>query len=108
MWPDWVSNPGHLPLESDVLPTDLRVCVCMCVCVREREREREKEREREREKGCLYSHVSGGKFSFGKNDSYFFLGQKLLYVREKASIPFEGLSRRLYLPTCIRKFCHAI
>ena len=37
MWPDWVSNPGHLPLESDALPTALRVCVCVC----ERERERE-------------------------------------------------------------------
>ena len=35
MWPDWVSNTGHLPLESDALPTALRgpaVCVCMCVC----------------------------------------------------------------------------
>ena len=55
MWPDWVSNPGPLPLESDALPTALRgpavcvcvyiyiymcVCVCVCVCVRERERER--------------------------------------------------------------------
>ena len=42
MWPDWVSNPGHLPLESDALPTALRVCVCVCVCVYERERERER------------------------------------------------------------------
>ena len=36
MWPDWVSNPGPLPLESDALPTALRgpaVCVCVCVCV---------------------------------------------------------------------------
>ena len=46
MWPDWVSNPGPLPLQSDALPTALRgpavcVCVCVCVCVRERERERE-------------------------------------------------------------------
>ena len=103
MWPDWISNSGHLPLESDAQPTVLRVCVrvcvcvCVCVCVRERERE-----------GCLYSHVSGGKFSFEKNDSHFFLGQKLLHVRGKASIPFERLSKRLYLPTCIRKFCHAI
>ena len=50
MWPDWVSNPEHLPLESDALPTALRVSVC----VRERERERERERrerERERERG---------------------------------------------------------
>ena len=50
MWPDWVSNPGPLPLESDALPTALRgpaVCVCVCVC--------ERERERERERGCLYS-----------------------------------------------------
>ena len=38
----------------------------------------------------------------------FFLGQKLLHVLEKASIPFKRLSRRLNLPTCIRKFCHAI
>ena len=42
MWPDWVSNPRPLPLESDALPTALRgpaecVCVCVCVCVRERE-----------------------------------------------------------------------
>ena len=96
MWPDWVSNPGHLPLESDALPTALRMCVI------------EREREREREKGCLYSHVSGGKFFFEKNDSHFFLGQKLLHVRGKASILFERLSRRLYLSTCIRKFCHAI
>ena len=47
MWPDWVSNPGPLPFESDALPTALRgpaVCVC--------------ERERERVKGCLNSHVS--------------------------------------------------
>ena len=45
MWPDWISNSGHLPLESDAQPTVLRVCVrvcvcvCVCVCVRERERE---------------------------------------------------------------------
>ena len=48
MWPDLVSNPGPLPLESDALPTALRgptVCVCVCVygCVCERERERERE-----------------------------------------------------------------
>ena len=55
MWPDWVSNPGPLPLQSDALLTALRdpaVCVCVCVC--------------EREKGCLYIHVSGGKFYFEK------------------------------------------
>ena len=43
MWPDWVSNPRPLPLESDALPTALRgpaVCVCVCVCLCERERER--------------------------------------------------------------------
>ena len=60
--------------------------------MRERERERDWvpiQREREREKGCLYSHVSGGKFYFEKNDSHFFLGQQLLHVRGKASIPFE-------------------
>ena len=39
MWPDCVSNPGHL--ESDALPTAL----CVCVCVREKERELERERE---------------------------------------------------------------
>ena len=36
MWPDRVSNPGPLALESDALPTALRgptVCVCVCVCV---------------------------------------------------------------------------
>ena len=34
MWPDWVSNPGPLPLESDALPTALRgPAVCVCVCV---------------------------------------------------------------------------
>ena len=78
------------------------MCVCVCVC------ERERERESEREKGCLYSHVSGGNFYFEKNDSHFFLGQKLLHVGGKASIPFERVSRALYQPTCIRKFCHAI
>ena len=39
MWPDWVSNPRSLPLESGALPTALRgpaVFVCMCVCARER------------------------------------------------------------------------
>ena len=43
MWPDWVSNPGPLSLESDALPTALRgpaVCVCGG--------------------GGLYSHVSVG------------------------------------------------
>ena len=49
MWPDWVSNPGPLLLESDALPTVLcGPAVCVCVCVRERERGRERERERER------------------------------------------------------------
>ena len=36
MSPDWVSNPGSLPL-SDALPSALRgpaVCVRGCVCVR--------------------------------------------------------------------------
>ena len=59
MWPDWVSNPGPLPLESDALPTALRgpavcVCVCVCVCVSERE------------KGCLFSHVSVGNSTLKK------------------------------------------
>ena len=64
MWPDWVSNPGPLPLESVALPTALRspaVCVCVCVCVRERERERGREREREREgvpiQSCLWWEI---------------------------------------------------
>ena len=38
MWPDWVSNPGPLPLESDAVRTALRgPAVCVCVFVRERE-----------------------------------------------------------------------
>ena len=59
MWPDWVSNPGSLPFESDALPTALRgpaVCVC------EREREREREREGVSKQSCL----SSGKFYFEK------------------------------------------
>ena len=55
MWPDWVSNPRPLPLESDALPTALRgpaVCVCVCVCARE---------------GYLYSHVSGGMSTMKKS-----------------------------------------
>ena len=100
MWPDRVSNPWPLPFESDALPTALRgpaVYVCVCVC----------EREKERERG-VYSHVSGGKFYFEKIIAIFSGGKNLLHVRGKASIPFEWLSRHLYLPTCIRKFCHAI
>ena len=68
MWPDWVSNPGPLPLESDVLPTALRgpavcacVCVCVCVCARAKERE----------KGCLYSHVSVGNSTLKKSYAFF-------------------------------------
>ena len=50
MWPDWVSNPRPLPLESDALSTALRgPAVCVCMYVRERKRERERERERKRE-----------------------------------------------------------
>ena len=78
MWPDWVSNPGPLPLESDALPTALRgpaLCLCVCVC--------------KRDKGASTPNFSGGKFYFEKNHSHFFLGQKLLHVRGKASIPFE-------------------
>ena len=38
MWPDRVSNPGPLALESDARATDCAtrsgsVCVCVCVCV---------------------------------------------------------------------------
>ena len=36
MWPDWVSNSGPLPLESDAYR--LLYAVRQCVCVRERER----------------------------------------------------------------------
>ena len=74
MWPDWVSNSGPLALESDAQPTALRG-PAMCVCVGWGG-------------GCLYSHVSGGKFYFEKNHSHFFRGQKLLHVQGKASIPF--------------------
>ena len=79
MWPDRVSNPGPLPLESDALPTALSgpavVCVCVCVCVRERERERERER--------AYTGMSPvGKiiaiFSWGKN--YYMYVEKLPYL----------------------------
>ena len=78
MWPDWVSNPGPLPLETDALPTALRgPAVCVCVCVFERERERERER------GCLYSHVSGGKFYFEKNHSHFSWGKNYYMYVEK-------------------------
>ena len=99
MWPDRVSNPWPLPLESDALPTALRgpaVCVCVCVCVWERERE------------GTYTVMSPVEILLWKNHSHFFRVQKLLHVRGKASIPFEWLRRRLYLPTCISKFCHAI
>ena len=42
MWPDWVSKPGPLPLESDAQPTALRgPAVCVCVCGGGGERERE-------------------------------------------------------------------
>ena len=54
MWPDWVSNPGPLPLESDALPTALRG-PAVCVCERERERERERE-------GVPIQSCLGGKF----------------------------------------------
>ena len=85
MWPAWVSNRDLCLLSQTRyrLLYAVRQCVCVCVC------EREREREREREKGCIYSHVSGGKFYFEKNHRHFFLGQKLLHVRGKASIPFE-------------------
>ena len=69
MWPDWVSNPGPLPLQSGALLTALRdpaVCV-LCLCVRERE-------------GMpIHSCLHG----------LFFLGQKLVHVRGKASLPFQ-------------------
>ena len=71
MWPDWVSNPGPLPLESDALPTALRgPAVCVCVCVRERER-------------CIYSHVSGGKFFFEKIIAIFSWGKNYYMYVEK-------------------------
>ena len=77
--PNWVSNPGPLPLESDALLTALRgpaVCVCVCVCVCERE-------------GVPIQSCLGGKFYFEKIIAIFSLGQKLLHVRGKASTPFE-------------------
>ena len=64
--------------------------MCVCVCV------------------YLHSHVSGGKFYLEKIIAIFSGGKKLLHVRGNASIPFEWLNRRLYLPTCSRKFCNAI
>ena len=37
MWPDWVSNPGPLPLESDAQDCSTRSgSVCVSVCERER------------------------------------------------------------------------
>ena len=73
MWPDWVSNPGHLPLESDALPTALRVCVC------------ERERERERGTYTVMSPVGNSPlnkmiviFSWGKN--YYMYVEKLPYL----------------------------
>ena len=98
MLPDRVSNPRPLALESDALPTSVRgpaVCAYVCVCVGGG--------------GRTYTVKSPvGNSTLKKNHSHFFRRQKLLHVRGKASIPFESLSRRLYLPTRIRKFCIAI
>ena len=74
MWPDGVSNPGPLPLELDALPIVLRgpeVSVCVRVCARWRE------------KGCLYSHFSGGKFSFEKIIAIFSWGKNYYMYVEK-------------------------
>ena len=82
MWPDWVSNPGHLPLESDALPTALRVCVCV--------REREREREREGDAYTVISPVGNSPlmiviFSWGKN--YYMYVEKLPYLSsDKADV----------------------
>ena len=83
MWPDGISNPGHLPLESARRATDYSTCVCVCVCVYVCER------------GDAYTVMSPvGNSPLKKMIVIFFLGQKLLHVRGKASIPFERLSRR--------------
>ena len=71
MWPDRVSNPGPLALESDALPTALRgLAVCVCGGG-----------------GYLNSHVSGGKFYLGKiiaiffgGSNYYMYGEKLPYL----------------------------
>ena len=79
MWPDWVSNPGHLPLESDALPTALRVCVCVYVCVYEREREIE----RERKKGVTIQSCLRWEILLWKNDSHFSWGKNYYMYMEK-------------------------
>ena len=94
MWPDWVSNPGPLPLASDALPTALRG-PAVCVCVRERERERE--REKEREKGCIYSHVCGGKFYFEKIIAIF-SGAKTTTCTWKIFHTFR-VTKQTFIPT---------
>ena len=33
MWPDWVSNPGSLVLESDALPTALHGLAWLCFVI---------------------------------------------------------------------------
>ena len=86
MWPDLVSNPGHLPLQSDALSTALRVCVRVC------------EREREREKGCLYSYVSDGKCYFENNDSQFVPGTKTTTCTWKSFHTFRG-TKQTFIPT---------
>ena len=90
MWPDWVSNPGPLPFESDAVPTVLRgpavcVCVCMCVCARERE------------KWYLYSHVFGGKFYFEKIISIF-PGAKTTTCTWKRFHTFR-VTKQTFIPT---------
>ena len=81
MWPDWVSNPGILPLESNALLTALRgPAVCLCV------------RERERGAYTVMSPVGNS-----TNHSHFFLGQKLLHVRGKAST--FRVTKQTFIPT---------
>ena len=67
MWPDRVSNPGPLALESDALLTALRgpaVCACMCM--------------------CAYTVMPPViKFYFEKIITIFFRVHKLLQVRGK-------------------------
>ena len=49
--------------------------MCVCVCGRAGGRERQK--------GCLYSHVSGGKFYFEKIIAIFSMGQNYYMYVEK-------------------------
>ena len=82
MWPDWISNPEHLPLESDALPTALRLCVCV----------------RERERRGVYTILSPvGKPLLKKNDSQFFLGAKTTTCTWKSFHTFRA-TKQTFIP----------